>query len=675
MSAAPQALIQHIATLARQGRLDQAASEAAAAFAASPQDPVLAALAGAIECHRGQFGRAIAYLETAHRAHPEDMTVRANFADALFQSGQGEAALALCTEAAMAADKSLRLMRLAAHLHQLGEAHKEAVALYRQITQKDPQDWISWNNLGNALDALEDYAGAAEALRKAASLAPDSRPTHYNLGTALVAAQQFEEGEQVLKSAADRFAEDAKPLVALYTLYRNQGREDEAYAAISEAAKRAPKDAIIQCDHGQEAASQNAYDTAEVAFEAALALDPALSPAYVGLASVYERINQEDRLDSLYARGQAQGCDAASLSYIDALRLKRANKFEEAFAALEAAGDVVVERRKMHLRGVMLDRLGQHDAAFAAFTQMNDHWKTDPTQPQERARLYRHMIVECTDKISPAWLQSWTGFSTPLARPTPVFLVGFPRSGTTLLDTMLMAAPNTVVLEEEPFIAQIERDLGGFDALPQLSEAQLCQARDRYFEEVRSLGPLADDALVVDKQPLHLNKVPAIKRLFPDARFILALRHPCDVLLSCFITNFRANHGMANFLDLEDAAQLYDSTFTYWQKSVALFDAPVHTVVYERLVEDKTRELRPLFDWLDLPWPGDDHDHRTAARARGVVSTASYAQVTEPIYTRAAGRWHRYIEHLRPIFPIIQPWVERFGYSLEDGRIPDWPTT
>lgn len=674
MSAAPQALIQQIATLARQGRLDEAALHAAQAFSASPQDPVLAALAGAVECHRGQFARAVPYLQTAHRARPEDITVRANLADALFQSGDQDGASALCTEAAMAADKSLRLMRLAAHLHQLREDHTQAVALYRRITAAEPQDWISWNNLGNALDALEDYTGAAEALRKAAKLAPESRPTHFNLGTALIAAEEFEEGERVLQDAAKRFPEDAKPLVALYTLYRNQGREDDAYEAIRQAAKRAPQDAAVQCDHGHEAASQNDYAEAEAAFEAALALDPRLGPAYVGIASIYERINQEDKLDPLYARAQAKGCDAASLSYIDALRLKRANQFEEAFAALEAAGDVVVERRKMHLRGVMLDRLGRQDEAFAAFTAMNDHWKTDPTRPQERARLYREMIVTCTEKISPAWLNSWTPFTTALARPTPVFLVGFPRSGTTLLDTMLMAAPNTVVLEEEPFIAKIERDLGGFEALPHLSTTQLQEARDRYFEEVRNLGPLSDDALVVDKQPLHLNKVPAIKRLFPDARFILALRHPCDVLLSCFITNFRANHGMANFLDLTDAAELYDSTFAYWEKSIALFDAPVHTVVYERLVEDKTRELRPLFKWLNLPWPGDDHDHRTAARARGPVSTASYAQVTEPIYTRAAGRWQRYAHHLAPIYPIVQPWVERFGYSLEDGRIPNWPS-
>ena len=150
-------------------------------------------------------------------------------------------------------------------------------------------------------------------------------------------------------------------------------------------------------------------------------------------------------------------------------------------------------------------------------------------------------------------------------------------------------------------------------------------------------------------------------------------RHPLDVLLSCYLTNFRVNNAMANFLDLEDAATLYDQTFTHWEKAQAVFDLPVKTVVYERLVEDTTRELRPLFDWLGLDWPGDDLDHRDAARARGVVHTASYAQVTEPIYTRARGRWLGYRQHLAPVIETMRPWVEKFAYSLDDGRIPPWP--
>jgi hypothetical protein len=178
---------------------------------------------------------------------------------------------------------------------------------------------------------------------------------------------------------------------------------------------------------------------------------------------------------------------------------------------------------------------------------------------------------------------------------------------------------------------------------------------------------------VIDKQPLHANKIQTIMRFFPDARIILALRHPCDVMLSCFLTNFRTNHAMSNFLDLHEGAELYDLTFRQLQRAKEAFGFKIGTVVYERLVEDKSRELRPLFDWLGMEWPGDDADHRDAARARGVVRTASYSQVTEPLYKRAAGRWTQYRAQLEPIFPILKPWIDKFGYSLDDGRHPDWP--
>ena len=170
--------------------------------------------------------------------------------------------------------------------------------------------------------------------------------------------------------------------------------------------------------------------------------------------------------------------------------------------------------------------------------------------------------------------------------------------------------------------------------------------------------------MLIDKSPLFLTKAVLIQRLFPNARFILALRHPCDVLLSCFMSNFRLNNAMSNFLRLEDAAEFYDLTFQHWERARALFPLNVHTIVYERLVEDVEAEVRPLFDFLGLDWRDEALDHRATAKARGLITTASYSQVVEPIYKRAAGRWEGYRHHLEPILPVLRPWVEKFGYSL-----------
>ena len=176
--------------------------------------------------------------------------------------------------------------------------------------------------------------------------------------------------------------------------------------------------------------------------------------------------------------------------------------------------------------------------------------------------------------------------------------------------------------------------------------------------------PLAPGKLLLDKNPLSLNALPVIRRLFPKSKIILALRHPCDVVLSCYITNFKLNDGMSNFLRLDTTAELYDLSFRYFEKARDLIGLPVHTVVYENVIEDRERELRALLDFLSLDWSDDVLDHETTALNRGRIKTASYAQVAQPIYDRSAGRWHNYRKHLGPVLPVLEPWVAKFGYTL-----------
>ena len=138
------------------------------------------------------------------------------------------------------------------------------------------------------------------------------------------------------------------------------------------------------------------------------------------------------------------------------------------------------------------------------------------------------------------------------------------------------------------------------------------------------------------------------------------------MVLSCYITNFRANDGMASFLKLDTAAELYDISFRYLERAQELLKFPMHRVVYERLVASKEVELRSLFGFLDLDWHDDVLEHEATARGRGRIKTASYSQVVEPIYSRAAGRWWNYRKQLEPILPVLEPWVAKFGYSLDD---------
>ena len=106
-------------------------------------------------------------------------------------------------------------------------------------------------------------------------------------------------------------------------------------------------------------------------------------------------------------------------------------------------------------------------------------------------------------------------------------------------------------------------------------------------------------------------------------------------------------------------------TFSYFERVQSLMPTPTHTIMYEKVVADQDGELRKLFEFLELDWHDAVLDHQSTARSRGRIRTASYAQVVEPIYQRSAGRWQHFRKHLEPIFPVLKPWVEKFGYSLD----------
>ena len=227
-----------------------------------------------------------------------------------------------------------------------------------------------------------------------------------------------------------------------------------------------------------------------------------------------------------------------------------------------------------------------------------------------------------------------------------------------------MNMPQLHVLEEQPVLFAVENALGGEDRLAVLTSEEANALRRLYFEALDRIQPAPPGTKVVDKFPLHMAQMPLIHRLFPEAKVIFVERHPCDVVLSCFMASFQLNRAMRSFTDLEEAALTYDAVFEAWTRATSLLPISVHRVRYERMVEDLESEMRALIDFLELPWDPRVLDNRSSAAKREHILTASYSQVTEPIYRRSAGRWERYRTQLEPVLPILAPWAERMGYTI-----------
>jgi tetratricopeptide (TPR) repeat protein len=404
------------------------------------------------------------------------------------------------------------------------------------------------------------------------------------------------------------------------------------------------------------------FDEVTAIDSALLASDPGDRATWLSALLLADRLRDGPRLSALVEHARAGAYLEAEINFARALDAKHGGRFEQALAQAQASAVTGDPARAPALAAALADRLGRADEAMAAAIAKSAA-TPDREQWIRRGAAHRAQLGHLLDTMTPNWASAWPK-DHPGDRAAPTFLVGFPRSGTTLLDTFLMGHPGVTVIEEENMLDLAGRELGDQANLHRVDDATVARARAAYFA---ALDPhLTKDGkprLVIDKLPLAMTGVPVIKRLFPDARIIFAMRHPADCVLSSFLQAFRLNDAMANFLHLDDAARFYDVAMQVWERAAALLGVDRHVVVYEELVADPEAVLRPLIAWLGLDWSDDLLDHRATASRRQAIVTPSYDQVTQPLHRRAAGRWRNYSAYLEPVRTLLEPWAIRHGYG------------
>ena len=249
----------------------------------------------------------------------------------------------------------------------------------------------------------------------------------------------------------------------------------------------------------------------------------------------------------------------------------------------------------------------------------------------------------------------------------PTFLIGFPRSGTTLLDTILRSHPSVEVIEEKPIIDEFVIQLhnktkSNLDSLKIVDENLLNEMRNVYFNSRKKYVKEDKNKIYIDKMPLNIIYAGEIVRIFPNAKFILSIRHPCDCVLSCFMQNFVLNDSMANFLNLNDSAKFYNIVMSLWEKHLNIFSINYHTIKYEEIVSNFDNSVKKLLNFLNLPWSDNVNEFYKTAKNRGIISTPSYNQINQPIYSKSIGRWKKYEKHISEIIPILKPWIKKYKY-------------
>lgn len=593
----------------------------------------------------------------------------------LFNAGQFERAEPLCRRLAEAApDKEPVLNLWGAVLHAL-ERYDQAQAVFARLVELQPGNKMYWMNLGTARRGLGNYDEALRAYARAAELGSAGPEFYFNVGLTHLDRRDYESARAVLKDALDLAPGDALIRSEYIKACYEAMQLEDATAALQGWTDFSGLSPEQLADAGHRIMNLGeARLAAEVVSQLQSAqLDPR---ARLTLAQIMERTNRIAEAEQLVnqlsvdPRAASLGTD---LTMMHAQLAQRASNHELAHGLFQQA---LADTPQFHDKHFVLfplvrslDALKRYDEAFAAMVEAHEsqlaHLKlTAPLAVAKGTPTWEIANWSC----DPADIEQWDAAEPPSTEESPIFVVAFPRSGTTLLEQTLDAHPSLRSMDEQPFIQNALDDIVAADVyypeqLAKLAPEQLRAIRARYFERATAKVRLEPGQRLVDKNPLNLLRLPAIQRLFPNAPILLAIRHPCDVILSCFMQHFRAPHFVMLCASLQSLTTGYRCSFDFWYSQAAMLRPRVLEVRYETFVTDFERGVREMAQFLQLPW----HDAMLApaehARAKGFISTPSYSQVVQPVNQKAVGRWRAYQRHFEPVITELRPYLERWGYA------------
>lgn len=590
----------------------------------------------------------------------------------------------------------------------------QAQALFASVCKQDPADVEAWTKLSLIEKGLGNYPQAERCARRALALNPKLGYAHYALGQTLHSQLQRVEAIASYRTAIRLIPELADAHYLLGLALHEQGAMSEAMASLQEALRLRPafpevlaELGALYLDLGQVAAGLDFLQRAAAlrpldavvlgnishalrllgqnqaaldSFRHALSLAPDNVDLIAGLAGLLEKMGGAEEAQDLLAKCLRLSPEHVMGNLVAAQLDRRSQRLQQAVDRLQGllaptlpvdlSADIMLEM------GQIYDQMGDAARAFPLIVEGKRRKAMATLGGDDSSRAYRARVARIRQLATPALAKVLRGHAEQIEMRAaeyieavaPVFLIGFPRSGTTLMEQILDSHPRIQAMEEKSTVSlMVNRALAMLDeqqcTLTDLNEAQLAELRQLYYTEAGKHIRLRPGNILIDKMPLNTAEVPVISAAFPEAKFILATRHPCDVSLSCLMQNFATNASMANFFTLADTVHLYAQVMGAWLHYAELLPLNYHRIRYEDLIEDVPTESRKLLDFLGLPWDDAVLKHTEHARQRGAINTPSYHQVVQPIYQRSRYRWKTYEQELANVMPILQPYIEKFGYA------------
>lgn len=510
----------------------------------------------------------------------------------------------------------------------------------RELLLRHPQSGLLWKILGVAL--WMQSKDALVAMQRAAELLPGDAEAHGNLGNVLRSHGQLEGAVRSHRRALELNPGYAESHNNLGSVLQDLGRLDEAAASFRRATLLKPDFAMAHGNLGNVLSLLNRGEECEASCRRALELDPKLTAAIVQLAEAHAGRGQFATAEELLRRAIGIEPDMPE-AWAGFARWKKMGSVDAGW--LDSVQRIVEQplapRREVHLRyalGKYFDDVGDHTAAFANYRRANELAKIG--RPRHDRAQFSHGMDRITQTFDAQWMRRVAVVANPSDRP--VFIVGMPRSGTTLTEQILASHPAVFGAGELTFWnSAAVRYAAVRDGAEDLNTLRHLSAE--YLQVLDTVG--GDAARVIDKMPANFLYMGLIHGVFPKAKFIHLRRDPIDTCLSIYFQNFDAKHTYAN--DLDDLAHYYREylrLMDYWRD--VLPAGTMLEVPYERLVNDTEGWIRQMLDFIELPWDANCLEFHLNTRT---VDTSSKWQARQKIHRFSMERWRRYEQYLGPL--------------------------
>ncbi len=645
--------IRLVQQLAARGALVEAQEKCARLLRAHPGNLELLSMAGTLHGMRGETRQAIDIFQKILKKAPDHAATHHSLGAALQAEGR-------LPDAARCYRKALHLQPGFTRAHNdLGVVNQlmgkltEAAASYRAALAQQPGLALTWYNLGCVLQKLDKLDEAERCLLRALELKPGFPEALNTLGITLQSMKRNQEAASRYQAAIDMRPGYVDALINLGSISLSTPFQPEkAIDCFQAAARSDPGNSRAFLGLGNALRECGRVDEALSSYEQCLRLEPGNPDIVAKIASIKEQQGRHQEAFELLSPflSRAGNSEIATSFAAVSRNLGRETEAIEMLERCLADKDTATQERvSLHFTlGDLYDKTGQYDAAFGHFRAGNE-LKGVVFDAESHGRILENIKTVFNREQLAELPRLGKG-----AR-RPIFIVGMPRSGTTLTEQILGRHPRVQAAGEmneiNAFAVRLHETLGAKQAYPACVPLLEKKHLERFLQEYLSALPETDRdrPLFTDKLPHNFLHLGLIRQLFPEARVVHCVRDPRATCLSCYFRDFHGEHPYAYDLSaLGRYYRMYQQLMAHWED---VLDIPIHTLRYEALVVDQEQETRRLLEFCGLEWDERCLDFHNSGR---FVNTASYAQVRQPMYRSGMEHWKHYQHHLGSLIDALK---------------------